>query len=118
MERLRSWVRWFFNGVRLVLPHVPAFVWIALQRIYKSTVEYWKNSQSIVDNIAENYMHEVLEADDRMHAIMQRGETIGEYDSSLYWICYSIASFLYLLCWLAMSWLTVEAFLLLTSLIF
>ena len=118
MERLRSWASRFFTGVRLVLPCAPAFVWIALQRIYKSTVDYWKNSQSIVDNIADEYMRNVMEADEQMHAVMQGGETMGEYDSSLYWVCYSIASFLYLLGWLAMSWLTVEAFLMLTSLIF
>jgi len=100
------------------LPRVPAFVWIALQRIYKSTVDYWKNSQSIVDNIADEYMRDAMKEDEQMHAVMQGGETIGEYDNSLYWVCYSIASFLYLLGWLAMSWLTVEAFLRLTSLFF
>ena len=118
MERLRSWVSRFFTGVRLILPRVPAFVRIAIQQMYKSTVDYWKNSQSIVDNIADEYMRDVMEADEKMHAIMQGGETIGEYDKSLYLVCYSIASFLYLLGWLAISWLTVEAFLLLTSLIF
>ena len=118
MERLHSWVSRFFTGVRLILPRVPAFVWIALQRMYKSTVDYWKNSQSIVDNIADEYMHNVMEADEQLHAVMQGGETIGEYDKSLYLVCYSIASFLYLLGWLAISWLTVEAVLLLISLVF
>jgi hypothetical protein len=118
MERLRSWVSRFFTGVRLILPRVPGFVWIALKATFESTVDYWKNSQSIVDNIADEYMRDVMEADEKMHAIMQGGETIGEYDKSLYLVCYSIASFLYLLGWLAMSWLTVEAFLLLTSLVF
>lgn len=115
MERLRTWASRFFTGVRLVLPLVPAFVWIALQQTFESTVDYWKNSQSIVDKIADKYMRDVMERDEQMYTVMQGGETIGEYDSSLYRICYSIASFLYLLGWLAMSWLTVEAFRLLTS---
>jgi hypothetical protein len=118
MERLRSWASWLFTGVRLILPLVPVFIWIAIQRLFKSTIDFWKNSQSIVDNIADKYMHDVMEADEQMHAVMQGGETIGEYDNSLYWVCYSIASFLYLLGWLAMSWLTVETLLLLTSLVF
>lgn len=118
MEAIRSHASHFFTGVRLCLPVLPNFVLIALRSMIESTVEYWRNSQSIVDNIADKYMREVMKADEHMHAAMQGGETIGEYDSSLYWVCYSIASFLYLVGWLTMAWLTVEAFLLLTSWIF
>jgi hypothetical protein len=118
MEQLHSKAKSFFTGIRLILPCVPAFVWVALQQTYKSTVDYWKNSQSIVDNIADDYMHDVMARDDQMHEIMPGRETIAQYDESLYWICYAIASFLYLVGWLVMSWLTVEAFNYLTSLIF
>jgi hypothetical protein len=106
MERLRSWTSWFFTGMRVFLPLVPAFVWIALQRMFHSTVDYWKNSQSIVDDITNDYVSRVPL------------ELTSDYDPYPFWVCYSIASFLYLLGWLVMSWLTVEAFLLLTSLIF
>ena len=41
-----------------------------------------------------------------------------DYDPAPFWLCYAIASFLYLLGWVAMSWLTVEAFLLVASLVF
>ena len=118
MEQIRSRASWFFNGVRLCLPVLPEFVLTAFRTLIESTVEYWKNSQSIVDGIADKYMHEVMEADENMHEVMQGGETIGEYDNALYWVCYSIASFLYLVGWLTMSWLTVEAFRLLTSWMF
>jgi hypothetical protein len=106
MERLRLGSSWFFTGVRVFIPLVPAFVWIALKQIYDSTVKYWKNSQSIVDSMANEYLDKLPE------------EVTSDYDPYPFWVCYSIASFLYLLGWLAMSWLTVEAFLMLTSLIF
>ena len=106
MERVRSGASWFFYGVRVFIPLLPAFVWIALKRMYNSTVEYWKNSQSIVDEMAIDYMGKFPP------------ELTSDYDPYPFWICYSIASFLYLLGWLAMAWLTVEAFLLLTSLFF
>ena len=106
METLRSWVSRFFTGVRLFVPFIPAFVWLALQHMFKSTVDYWKNSQSIVDDITNDYVSRVPL------------ELTSDYDPYPFWVCYSIASFLYLLGWLVMSWLTVEAFLLLTSLIF
>jgi len=106
MEQIRSKVSWFFSGVRLFLPLVPAFVWIALRQMITSTVNYWKNSQAVVDGIAEEYMSNA-------HL-----EVTSDYDPYPYWVCYSIASFLYLLGWLAMSWLTVKAFRLLTSLVF
>ena len=106
MEQIRSRASWFFTGVRLFLPLVPAFVWIALQRMFNSTVDYCKNSQSIVDDITNDYLNRVPL------------ELTSDYDPYPFWVCYSLASFLYLLGWLAISWITVEAFLLLTSLIF
>ena len=106
MEQIRSKASWFFSGVRLFLPLVPAFVWIAIRRMSESTINYWKNSQSVVDAITEEYMSNAPP------------EVTSDYDPAPYWICYSIASFLYLLGWLAMSWLTVEAFHYLISLIF
>lgn len=106
MEQIRSRASWFFTGVRLFLPLVPAFVWIALRQMFESTRDYWQNSQVIVDRMADEYISKAPL------------ELTSDYDPYPFWVCYSIASFLYLLGWLAMSWLTVEAFLLLTSLIF
>jgi hypothetical protein len=106
MERLRSWASWFFTGVRVFLPLVPVFIWDALRKMIESTKDYWMNSQTVVDKLADEYMSKLPH------------ELTSDYDPYPFWICYSIASFLYLLGWLAMSWLTVEAFLLLTSLIF
>ena len=106
MKRLQSWARWLFTGLRLFLPLIPSLLWIALQEMTNSTVKYWKDSQLVVDGIANDYMDKAPQ------------EVMTEYDPYGYWICYSIASFLYLLGWLAMAWLTVEAFRMLISLIF
>ena len=106
MEQIRSRVSWFFTGVRLFLPLIPSFVGIALREMKDSTVEYWKNSQRVVDRIADEYISKVPPA------------LTSDYDPYPYWICYSLASFLYLLGWLAMAWLTVEAFRLITSPLF
>jgi hypothetical protein len=106
MVRLRSWASRFFMGVRLFLPLVPTFTWIAFCQMFESTKDYWQNSQKIVDGIAEEYMSNAPP------------ELTSDYDPGPYWICYAIASFLYLLGWLAMSWLTVEALRLLISAIF
>jgi len=73
----------------------------------KSTRDYWKGSQSIVVDIADEYKKETT------NIIIP-----SEYDVSIYWVCYTIASFLYLLGWLAMAWLTIEVFRLLISVIF
>jgi len=106
MRAILSRLRWFFTGVRLFLPFVPRLIWTAICRVKDSTVEYWKNSQSVVDDISNS------SEDDAMQKLT------SEYDTFVFWASYSLASFLYLLCWLAMSWLTVEAFRLLTSWIF
>ena len=106
MQQIRSKASWFFSGVRLFLPLVPAFVMMALRHMRDSTVNYWKDSQSIVDGMAEEYMSKAPT------------QLTSDYDPYPYWACYSIASFLYLLGWLAMAWITVEAFRLLISLIF
>jgi hypothetical protein len=98
-------VRWFFTGLRLFLPLVPRFVWIAIREMYISIVNYWENSQLVVNKISDSYM---IQATDKP------GRTT-DYAHYVYWVCYSIASFLYLLGWLAMSWLTVEALRLLMS---
>ena len=107
MQKIRLWTKWLFTGLRLFLPLVPKFVWIAVQKMVKSTIDYWKISQSIVEDIADKYKKETT-----------NNKIPSEYDVSIYWVCYSIASFLYLLSWLAMAWLTVEAFRLLTLVIF
>ena len=101
-------VRWIFTGLKLFIPLMPRFVWIAICEIKASTVVYWENSQLVVNKISDNYMN--LATD-------EPGRTT-DYAQYVYWVCYSIASFLYLLCWLAMSWLTVEAIRLLVSAIF
>ena len=107
MKKIHSWTKWLFTGLRLFLPLIPRFVWIAVQEMAKSTRDYWKGSQSIVEEIADEYKKKATDE-----------KIPSEYDVHIYWVCYSIASFLYLLGWLAMAWLTVESFRLLTSLIF
>ena len=106
MRKILSRTRWFFTGVRLFLPFVPRLIWNAFWKVRDSTVSYWKNSQLIVDDISNS------STDDAMQKFT------SEYDAFVFWACYIFASFLYLLGWLAMSWLTVEAFRLLTSWIF
>jgi hypothetical protein len=108
MKNLLSKVRRFFTGLRLFLPLLPRFVLIAFGEITTSTINYWKSSQSVVNKISDNYM---------IQATDMPGRTT-DYAEYVYWVCYSIASFLYLLGWLAMSWLTVEALRLLMSAIF
>jgi hypothetical protein len=107
MEKIRLQARRFFSGVRFLLPHVPGFIWIAIESAIKSTTRYWKRSQSVVEGIADQYMHDELEE-----------EKTTEYNLALYKTCYAIASLLYLLSWLAQSWVTVEVFRLLLSAIF
>jgi uncharacterized membrane protein len=75
----------------------------------KSTINYWKNSQLIVDELAESYKNKAMKDMRKM---------TSEYSVYIFWLCYSLASFLYLVSWLAMAWLTVEAFRLLVSAIF
>ena len=106
MKALLSNLRRFFFGVRLFLPLVPKFLWLAFQKVSKSTIEYWKNSQSVVNELADSYLDQA----------MQKMTT--EYSVGVFWTCYGIASLLYLLGWLAMAWLTVQAFQLVVSVIF
>jgi len=106
MQKILAHLRWFFTGLRLFLPLAPRFVWIAFLKLKDSTVDYWKNSQSIVDEMANEYMSKAPL------------KLTSDYDPYPYWACYSIATLLYLLGWLAMAWLTVEVFLMLISLIF
>jgi hypothetical protein len=106
MQNFLSRIRWFFTGLRLFLPFVPRFIWIAIHKMKDSTVNYWKNSQLVVNEMTDSY------TDDAMQKLAT------EYDTFVFWACYILASFLYLLGWLAMSWLTVEAFRLLASWIF
>ena len=87
---------------------MPQFVWIAFKEMISSTIEYWKNSQTVVETISDAYM---------VQATKKKGRTT-DYAPYMFWICYSIASFLYLLGWLAMAWLTIEIFRLLISVIF
>jgi hypothetical protein len=106
MREIHSGVRWFFLGVRLFLPLIPRFMQLAFQEMSKSTINYWKNSQSIVDELAESYKNEAMK------------KMTSEYSVHVFWLCYSLASFLYLVGWLAVAWLSVEAFRLLMSAIF
>ena len=106
MKKVLSSLRWFFTGARSFFPFLPKFVWLAIQKIGKSIIDYWKNSQTVVDELAEVYKDEA----------MQRMMT--EYSVGVFWACYGLASLLYLLGWLAMSWLTVEALERLLSVIF
>ena len=97
MDQLRKKLSRFFTGVRVFVPLLPAFLWTALCQVYSSTKEYWQTSQTIVDGITTEYMSNLPL------------EVTSDYDPGPYWICYAIASFLYLVGWIAMSWLTVEA---------
>lgn len=106
MKAFLSKFRQFFFGVRLFLPLVPQFVWLAFQKVGKSTIDYWKNSQSVVNELSDLYLDEA----------MQKMTT--EYSVGVFWTCYGIASLLYLLIWLAMAWLTIEAFQFVASTIF
>ena len=106
MKGILSKLRQFFSGVRLFLPLVPQFVWLAFQEVGKSTINYWKNSQKVVNELSDLYLDQA----------MQKMTT--EYSVGVFRTCYCIASLLYLLIWLAMAWLTVEAFQLVASAIF
>ena len=94
MQKTLSNVRWFFTGIRMFLPLVPRFLWIAAEKVYESTVDYWKDSQAIVDDISYNYIRDAT------------GEITSEYDKYVIWTCYGLAAFLYLLGWLGMAWFT------------
>ena len=98
MEKIRLAARRFFTGVRRLVPLIPAFLEIAIAISLKSVRAYWRRSQKVVERISNDYMREAME-----------DEKTTEYNYSLYQICYAIAAFLYLLIWLAQSWLTVEA---------
>ena len=106
MQKILSGVRRFFTGVRLILPIVPRCVWFAIRRVIQSTIDYWKASQLTVNDIADFFTDEAMQ------------KLPSEYDTQVYWLCYSLASFLYLVGWLAQALLTVAAFRLLVSAIF
>ena len=106
MQKILDYLRWFFTGLRLLLPFVPRFVWIAFHKMKDATVNYWKNSQVVVNEMTDDY------TDDAMQKLTT------EYDTFVFWACYGLASTLYLLGWLAMAWLTVEAVRMLITLIF
>jgi len=106
MDKIKLAARWFFTGLRLFLPLVPPFLWLAIQEMYNSTVDYWKKSQSVVEGMADKYM------------CLATQKEVTEYDTYIYYVCYSIASFLYLLGWLATAWLSIQVFLIIVSAIF
>ncbi len=106
MQKVLSKVRWFFTGLRLILPLVPHFVWFAFRRMIQSLIDYWKDSQSVVQEIADHYTDETIE------------KVQSEYDTHVFWVCFSIASFLYLVGWLFQAWIIVEAFRFLVARIF
>jgi hypothetical protein len=90
-------LRRFFFGVRIFLPLVPRFTWLAVQEVGKSTVEYWKNSQVVVNSLSDSYLDQAME------------KMPTEYSVGVFRTCYGLASLLYLLIWIAMSWVTIEA---------
>ena len=73
----------------------------------QSIVDYWKESQSAVHEITNHYTDEAIH-----HGITT------EYDSYIFWICFSIASFLYLVGWYVNAWLLVEGLRWLVSALF
>jgi hypothetical protein len=106
MKQILVSLRWFFTGLRLFLPLIPGFVWSASRSVTDSTVKYWKDSQSVVDGMADEFMSKAPQ------------EVTTDYDPYGYYVCYSIAAFLYLVGWLVIAWLTFEAFRLLILAIF
>ena len=94
MQKILSNVGWFFTGIRLFLPLVPRFLWKAAEKVYESTVDYWKESQAIVDKISFSYIQDAPP------------DLTTDYDKYVIWTCYSLAAFLYLLGWIGMAWLT------------
>src|SRR5689334_15678971 len=98
MKNILSALRQFFFGVRLFLPLVPRFTWLALHDVGEATINYWKNSQEVVSRLSDTYLDHAMK------------KMTSEYSVGVYRACYGIASLLYLLIWLAMAWLTVEAF--------
>ncbi len=106
MESIRSRARRFFSGLRLILLLAPDFVWIAISRMAKSTVNYWTESQQAVNDISAEYKSAVTHGRPK------------DFGPNLYRVCYALASFVYLLGWLVQAWITVEAVRFLISLIF
>lgn len=98
MKSILSKLRQFFSGVRQFLPLVPQFVWLAIQEVGKSTIDYWKNSQQVVDKLSDSYLDQAMQ------------QMTTEYSVGVFRACYGMASLLYLLIWIAMAWLTMEAF--------
>lgn len=106
MKNILKNLRWLFTGIKDFLPFLPIFFWSALKKISSSTVDYWKGSQQIVEELSDSYNAQAMQ------------KMTSEYSRHVFWACYVLASFLYLLGWIAMSWLTVEAVRLLISVIF
>ena len=106
MKGILSTLRQFFFGVRIFLPLVPRFTWLAIREVSQATIDYWKNSQEVVNRLSDSYLDHAMQ------------KMTSEYSVGVYRACYGIASLLYLLIWLAMAWLTVEAFQWLVSKIF
>lgn len=106
MQKILEKVRWFFIGIRHIFLLMPNFVWIALKSLSNSIVIYWKNSQLDVDKISDQYTEKAM------------NKLTNDYDSFVYWVCYAVASFLYLVEWLIQAWIIIEGFRLLMSAIF
>lgn len=107
MEGLLKKIQWFFTGLRLILPHLPMFVWIAFSRMIQSVIAYWRDTQTIVQGIADEHTDKSIE-----------GQLTTEYDSLVFWVCLSIASFLFLVAWLIQAWIMVEGLRLLVTWLF
>jgi hypothetical protein len=106
MERIRSGTRWFFTGLAGFLPLLPQVFWSALRSVQRSIVAFWKDSQSVVEKLADEFQEKAMKS------------MPNEYDVPVYWACYSVVSFIYLVIWLAQAWLTVEVLRLVLSVIF
>jgi hypothetical protein len=98
MQEVLSKIRWFFTGLRLAVRRTPRFLWLAFSVMVSSMVDYWKDSQEVVHRIAYDYVDEVTS-----------NEVTTDYDSYVFWVCFSVASFFYLVAWYINAWLTVQA---------
>lgn len=100
MYEILKILRKAFTGIGLYLPFIPRFVGKAFGKMAEATYKYWKGSQDLVGEISDDFMKEATNEEPRLH----------EYDTYVYWACYCLASFLYLVGWLFQAWLTVDMF--------
>ena len=102
-----SKLRWFFLGLRFFVPHMPRFIWIAFRRMVQSVIVYWRSSLEDVEVMAGDYMEVIV-----------RTMAVTQYDSFLFWACFSMASLIYLVGWFIQAWLVVHLFRFLAAALF